>query len=141
MLVFLFSGAGNGSTYRMIPSIFSALGRRTGAEALDSKRRAAAAIGIAGAVGAFGGFLIQLALRQASLPVVQAMTAATKTITDKAELAAAKAHIAATHSTWSVPALWAFLGAYLALAGVTWFCYLRRSVLRERFPSLAEAAV
>ena len=36
---------------------------------LDFKRRAAAVIGIAGAIGAFGGFLIQLAFRQASLDV------------------------------------------------------------------------
>src|SRR5207248_10320077 len=52
LFVFLFSGAGNGSTYRMIPSIFAALGRRAGGGPLDYRRRAAAAIGIAGAIGA-----------------------------------------------------------------------------------------
>ena len=139
--VFLFSGAGNGSTYRMIPSIFSSLGRRQGGDPLEYKRRSAAAIGIAGAVGAFGGFLIQLAFRQASLPVVTAMAKAAKTITAKPELAAAKAHIAATHATWSVSALWVFLVAYVLLGGLTWFCYLRGSVLTSRFPSLAAEAV
>jgi NNP family nitrate/nitrite transporter-like MFS transporter len=133
MVVFLFSGAGNGSTYRMIPSIFTNLAAREGGEALEYKRRAAAAIGIAGAVGAFGGFLIQLAFRQASLPVVTLITHAQKTIADKVELHHAIAKIAAAHATWSIPALWAFLVAYLALGGVTWWCYLRRP-LAARIP-------
>jgi NNP family nitrate/nitrite transporter-like MFS transporter len=127
MFVFLFSGAGNGSTYRMIPAVFSNLASRDGGNRLEYKHRAAAAIGIAGAIGAFGGFLIQLALRQASLPVVSAITHAQKTITDKASLHAAIGKIAATHTTWSIPALWAFLGCYLALGTLTWRCYLRSS--------------
>src|SRR5215218_2120591 len=61
MAIFLLAGMGNGSTYRMISSIFAELGRRearaTGrdeaAVQLDFKRRAAAVIGIAGAIGAF----------------------------------------------------------------------------------------
>jgi NNP family nitrate/nitrite transporter-like MFS transporter len=141
LFVFLFSGAGNGSTYRMIPSAFAALGRRSGGDPLDYRRRAAAAIGIAGAIGAFGGFLIQLAFRQASLPVVTAIAKATKTITSKPELAAAKAQIAVAHATWSVPALWLFLAAYVLLGALTWFCYVRRSVLTRRFPSFAAEAV
>ena len=141
VVVFLFSGAGNGSTYRMIPSIFATLGRRQGGETVEYKRRAAAAIGIAGAVGAFGGFLIQVVLRQASLPVVKAMAAAVKTIESKPELAAAKAHIAAAHSGWSIPALWVFLAAYVLLGGLTWFCFVRRSVLTARFPSFAAEGV
>jgi NNP family nitrate/nitrite transporter-like MFS transporter len=127
VLVFLFSGAGNGSTYRMIPTIFSGMAARDGGDRLEYKRRAAAAIGIAGAVGALGGFLIQLTLRQASLPVVSAITHATKTIADKSELHAAVAKIAAAHSTWSIPALWAFLSAYVVLAALTWWCYVREA--------------
>lgn len=141
LFVFLFSGAGNGSTYRMIPSIFAALGRRSGGDQLEYRRRSAAAIGIAGAIGAFGGFVIQLALRQASLPVVSAMAKAAKTIKAKPELAAAKAHIAAAHATWSIPALWAFLAGYVLLGGLTWFWYVRGSLLTKRFPSLAAEAV
>jgi len=125
LFVFLFSGAGNGSTYRMIPSIFSGLARRDGGEPLEYKRRAAAAIGIAGAIGAFGGFLIQLAFRQASLPVTTALTHAMKTINDPTVLHATVARIAAAHATWSVPALWIFLAGYVALGGLTWTCYLR----------------
>ncbi|MBV9604046.1 MAG: NarK/NasA family nitrate transporter [Solirubrobacterales bacterium] len=112
IVVFLCSGAGNGSTYRMIPSIYAALGRRAPGRGLDFKRQAAGAIGIAGAVGALGGFFIQVALRQASLPVVTAMADATKHIRVKSELAPALAKIAASHTTWSVPALWAFFAGY-----------------------------
>jgi MFS transporter, NNP family, nitrate/nitrite transporter len=142
MVIFLFSGMGNGSTYRMIPAIFAELGRRDPkATLVDYKRRAAAAIGICGAIGAFGGFLIQVAFRQASLSTVVAMNHAAKTTTDKAALAAKKAAIAHAHADWSIPALWVFLGAYIVLAGVTWFCYLRRSFATTRVPSLASAAV
>ena len=64
MVIFLLAGMGNGSTYRMIPSIFATLGRKEAAEKgldvkktiLDYKHQAAAVIGIAGAIGAFGGF-------------------------------------------------------------------------------------
>ena len=52
-----------------------------------------------------------------------------------------KAAIAHAHADWSIPALWVFLGAYVVLAGLTWFCYLRRSVGTARIPSLASAAV
>lgn len=125
MFVFLFSGAGNGSTYQMIPAIFGRMATAAGGEPLEYKRRAAAAIGIAGAIGAFGGFLIQVAFRQASLPVVGGMTRATKTIADPALLHAAIHRIALAHATWSVPALWIFLVGYLALAAVTWWHYVR----------------
>jgi NNP family nitrate/nitrite transporter-like MFS transporter len=134
MVIFLFSGMGNGSTYRMIPAIFAELGRRDPkATLVEYKRRAAAAIGICGAIGAFGGFLIQVAFRQASLSTVVEMKAATTPVQ--------KAAIAHAHAGWSIPALWVFLGAYVVLGGLTWFCYLRRSVGTARIPSLASAAV
>jgi len=129
VVVFAFSGAGNGSAYRMIPAIFAAMARRDGGDRLEYKRRAAAAIGIAGAFGAFGGFLIQLAFRQASLPVVTAVTHAQKAIHNKAAIHVAVAKIAAAHATWSAPALWAFLCAYLALGAITWWCYVRGAPL------------
>jgi NNP family nitrate/nitrite transporter-like MFS transporter len=126
MGVFLLSGIGNGSTYKMIPSIFAVLGRNhaevTGADpkqaAVEFKRRAAAVIGIAGAIGAFGGVLIQVVLRQASLNV----SALVKAATTPAE----KVAVAAAHADWSVPALEVFLVSYLVLATVTWAVYLRR---------------
>lgn len=122
MLVFLLAGMGNGSTYKMIPSVFAALGRAEGgdpgAAAVEYKRRAASVIGIAGAVGAFGGVLIQFVFHQASLGV-SALVVAAKT-------PAAKAAAAAAHSSWSVPALWAFVAAYVVLGGLTWAVYVRR---------------
>ncbi|MFP5362520.1 MAG: MFS transporter [Thermoleophilia bacterium] len=141
MVIFLLSGMGNGSTYRMIPSIFAALGRREAEEkgldarrtAAEFKRRAAAVIGIAGAVGAFGGFLIQVIFRQASLGVSAAVKAA--------ETPAEKVAVAASMADWSIPALWVFLVAYLVFGATTWFFYLRTSFATDRVPSLAHAAV
>ena len=136
MVVFLLSGMGNGSTYRMIPSIFAALGRRRGdddATRVEFKRQAAAVIGIAGAIGAFGGFLIQVVLRQASLSVAAAVKAA--------ETPAEKLAVAQANADWSIPALWVFVGAYVVFGGVTWFVYLRRSFAVGRVPSLAHEAI
>jgi NNP family nitrate/nitrite transporter-like MFS transporter len=132
MVIFLLAGMGNGSTYRMIPSIFAVLGRQEAEEhgldpkeaAVEFKRRAAAVIGIAGAIGAF---------RQANLPVA-ALIKAAKTPAEKVAVAAA-------HADWSIPALWIFLGSYVVFAGVTWFVYLRTSFATDRIPSLASAAV
>jgi MFS transporter, NNP family, nitrate/nitrite transporter len=141
MAIFLLAGMGNGSTYRMIPCIFAALGRREAAErgldeqvtALDFKRRAAAVIGIAGAIGAFGGFLIQVVLRQSSLGVTELVKAA--------DTPAAKLAVAQANADWSISALYVFLGAYVVFAAMTWFFYLRTSFAARRFPSLAYASV
>ena len=126
MVVFALAGMGNGSTYKMIPSIFAALGRADAVEngldreetAVEYKRRAAAVIGIAGAIGAFGGVLIQVAFRQASLHI--------SALEKAAPTPALKVAVAAAHSAWSVPALWVFIGCYVVLAGLTWVVYLRR---------------
>ncbi|MGH2918082.1 MAG: MFS transporter [Solirubrobacteraceae bacterium] len=141
MAIFLLAGMGNGSTYRMIPSIFAELGRKEASEngldpkktALDFKHQAAAVIGIAGAIGAFGGFLIQVVFREASLGV----SAAVKAATTPAE----KVAVAQSMADWSIPALWVFLFAYVVFAGMTWFFYLRKSFATDRVPSLAHASI
>jgi len=141
MVIFLLAGMGNGSTYRMIPSIFSELGRKQASEkgldpkvtALDFKHQAAAVIGIAGAIGAFGGFLIQVVFREASLGV----SAAVKAAATPAE----KLAVAQSQADWSIPALYVFLFAYVVFAGMTWFFYLRRSFAVDKVPSLAEASI
>jgi MFS transporter, NNP family, nitrate/nitrite transporter len=141
MVVFLLAGIGNGSTYKMIPSIFAELGRRDAVErgvdpgenVVEFKHRAAAVIGIAGAIGAFGGFLIQVVLRQASMEVSNLVKAASTP--------AEKVAVAAAHADWSVPALWVFLGSYVVFGAVTWFFYLRRNVATDRIRSLAAAGV
>ncbi|HEY3866768.1 MAG TPA: MFS transporter [Actinocrinis sp.] len=63
VLLFALSGAGNGSVYKLIPSIF--VGRAGGPEHVQ--RLAGALIAIAGAVGAFGGVLVNLAFRESFL--------------------------------------------------------------------------
>jgi NNP family nitrate/nitrite transporter-like MFS transporter len=125
MAVFLLAGIGNGSTYKMIPSIFAAIGHREAGPLglsdeqaeVEFKRRAAAVIGIAGAIGAFGGVLIQVVLRQASIHVSDLVKAA-KTPSEKVAVASA-------HANWSVSALWVFLASYVVFAAVTWFVYVR----------------
>ena len=127
MVIFLLVGAGNGSTYKMIPNIFATLGRRKAeqeglepkATALNFKQQAAAVIGIAGAIGAFGGFLIQVVLRQANLNVA-ALVKAAKT-------PALKVKVAAAHADWSLPALRVFMIFYVVFALTTWFVYMRKS--------------
>ena len=76
------------------------------------KRQAAAVVGIAGAVGAFGGVLVNL--------VFKFSLESAKTLT---------------------PALLAFVAFYAVCVGVTWWFYLRRSFAVERVPSLAYAGV
>ena len=74
-MLFVFSGLGNGSTYKMIPAIFTAkasteIGQRRRPGDVDGQvatRRAGALIGLAGAIGAFGGVLVNLAFRQSFL--------------------------------------------------------------------------
>ncbi|WP_207456519.1 MFS transporter [Herbiconiux sp. SYSU D00978] len=62
LALFAASGVGNGATYRMIPTVFAwrsgvADAHRTAGD-ISSQRRAAAALGIISAVGAYGGFVI-----------------------------------------------------------------------------------
>ncbi|WP_073487189.1 MFS transporter [Streptoalloteichus hindustanus] len=118
--LFVMTGIGNGSTYRMIPAIFGARARRRAVErgtsadeeARAARRRSAAVIGIAGAVGAFGGFLVNQVFR-----------------------------IAHVHLGTVAPAVWVFFGGYLLSVGVIWWCYLRRRLLVTRVPSLAHENV
>lgn len=101
--LFVLSGIGNGSTYRMIPAIFHAKARlavAAGADTQtaerDSRRRASALIG---PVGASMGVLVNLAFRQSFL-----------------------------HGASGEPAYWAFLAAYAVCSIVTWAVYLRPRV-------------
>jgi NNP family nitrate/nitrite transporter-like MFS transporter len=71
-VLFVLSGAGNGSTYKMIPAVFTAQAERAimaghdaGTAFAGARRISGAVIGIAGAVGALGGVAINLAFRAA----------------------------------------------------------------------------
>ena len=99
LVLFVASGAGNGSTYRMIPAVFrqTTRGADGAPEPARARREAAACIGIASAVGAYGGFLVPRGFAMSS-----------------AEFGSL------------VPALYIFCGFYVVCVLVTHFCYLRR---------------
>ena len=110
--LFVLTGLGNGSTYKMIPGIFQAKALAKGmtgeAAAAYGRRLSGASMGLIGAVGALGGLGINLAFRQSFL------TAGTGT-----------------------GAFVAFLAFYAVCSAVTWAVYLRRPVAA---PVHAEAA-
>jgi len=63
LVLFAATGVGNGSTYRMIPTIFAARAVASGVqpgtpEAAAMQRTSAAALGLISAIGAYGGFVI-----------------------------------------------------------------------------------
>ncbi|MFD2092459.1 MFS transporter [Blastococcus deserti] len=101
--LFVLSGIGNGSTYKMIPAIFRAQALQQVAEGGDADaaarralRMSGALIGIAGAIGAFGGVLVNLAFRQSFMSTGTG---------DSAYLA--------------------FIAFYVVCVAVTWVVYLR----------------
>jgi NNP family nitrate/nitrite transporter-like MFS transporter len=72
--LFFSAGLGNGSTYKMIPAIFKAkaiTAKDAGADGAEAdkyaRRMSGALIGIAGAIGAGGGVLVNIAFRQSFL--------------------------------------------------------------------------
>jgi MFS transporter, NNP family, nitrate/nitrite transporter len=74
MALFVFSGIGNGSTYKMIPAIFRAkavtaieAGRAEDVAMTNARRLTGGLIGLAGAIGAFGGVLVNVAFRESFL--------------------------------------------------------------------------
>ncbi|PWW44384.1 NarK family nitrate/nitrite MFS transporter [Melaminivora alkalimesophila] len=107
LVLFLTTGIGNGSTFRMIPVIFLNLKLREAPEGDEAARavairegntEGAAALGFAGALGAYGGFFIPKSYGSS---------------------------IAATGGPEL--ALWVFAGFYLACIAVTWWYYARRN--------------
>ncbi|MDQ1014631.1 nitrate/nitrite transporter [Streptomyces afghaniensis] len=102
-VLFVLSGLGNGSTYKLIPVVFAGQAEAavtTGRDATEAFARArrltGAVIGIAGAVGALGGVVVNLAFR-------------------------------ASYGSQGTgePAFWFFLAFYAVCLGVTRLVYLR----------------
>lgn len=91
--LFVLSGLGNGSTYKMIPAIFK---QKYAGDENQARRISGAVIGIAGAIGAVGGVLVNLAFRQSFLTYQDA---------DAAYLG--------------------FIGFYALCVLITWVVYLR----------------
>jgi len=122
LFVFAATGIGNGSTYRMIPLIFqnqAKKGLMPGTEEYDaaigkSTKESSAVIGIAGAIGALGGFLIPL-------------TFSNPWVTDP---------VANVKTSFAIFAVF-----YVVCLGVTWFVYTRKVFLSQRVPSLAHAEI
>jgi MFS transporter, NNP family, nitrate/nitrite transporter len=121
LILFVTTGIGNGSTYRMIPSIFReenlVKAKGAGEAGRASALRAAniesgAALGFIGAIGACGGYFIPRGFG---------------------------ASIAATGGPNI--ALGAYLAYYVICLALTWQFYLRRSSVASGVTSLAEARV
>jgi MFS transporter, NNP family, nitrate/nitrite transporter len=121
LVLFVATGVGNGSTYRMIPSIFREENLQRAAAAGEAGRAAllkaasiesGAALGFIGAIGAVGGYFIPRGFG---------------------------ASIAATGGPQL--ALEAYLAFYAVCLALTWWFYLRRGPLASSAPSLAEARV
>ncbi|MCZ7414513.1 MFS transporter [Streptomyces sp. WMMC897] len=103
IVLFVLTGVGNGSTYKMIPGIFQAKARVLGLVGEEAnhygRRLSGAAIGVIGAVGGLGGLGINLAFRQSFLS-----------------------------TGTGISAFAAFLAFYAVCFVVTWAVYLRRPV-------------
>ena len=102
IMLFVLSGVGNGSTYKMIPVIFEAKAADMDTLSYDEKaawarRMSGALIGFAGAVGALGGVFINLVLRASYVSPAKSAT----------------------------NAFWVFLAFYVVCAVVTWVVFLR----------------
>ncbi|MBV8120618.1 MAG: MFS transporter [Alphaproteobacteria bacterium] len=121
LVLFVMTGIGNGSTFRMIPSIFreeklrdlkSASKADRAAAAKSAGIESAAVLGFTSAIGACGGYLIPRGF-------------------------------GASIATTGAPhlALEIFLAFYVTCGALTWWHYLRRSFLARQVPSLAEARV
>ena len=80
VLLFVLSGIGNGSVYKMIPVLFEAKSASIPGPVIErtawSRSMSGALIGIAGAIGALGGVLINLGLRASYLGAAKSATAA-----------------------------------------------------------------
>jgi NNP family nitrate/nitrite transporter-like MFS transporter len=121
LILFVTTGIGNGSTYRMIPSIFreenlhKAKGKGDAGRAMALKTagiESGAALGFIGAIGACGGYLIPSGFGKSIA------------ITGGPQLA-----------------LLIYLGFYAVCLALTWLFYLRRSPETAGAPSLAEARI
>jgi NNP family nitrate/nitrite transporter-like MFS transporter len=118
--LFVFTGIGNGSTYKMIPGIFRAkalveIGSGADKEMafLKARKLTGAVIGIAAAIGAFGGVLINVAFRQSFMSSAKSGT----------------------------PAVIGFLVFYAVCFVLTYVVYLRKAPALAPTPELAPARI
>lgn len=107
IVLFMLTGIGNGSTFRMIPVIFLTEQLRRAAGLGDAAQRqaqqeaskeSAAVLGFSGAIGAYGGFLIP------------------KSFGSSLDMTGS-----------AIPALYAFIAFYVTCVAITYFFYARRN--------------
>ncbi|ANS65588.1 nitrate extrusion protein [Streptomyces lincolnensis] len=114
VVLFVLTGLGNGSTFKMIPGIFQnkalAKGLQGEEAAAYGRRLSGASMGLIGAVGALGGVGINLAFRQSFLSYGS-----------------------------GTGAFVAFLVFYAACFVVTWAVYLRRTAAKAETTAATEA--
>ena len=107
--LFILSGMGNGSVFKLIPSVFEANSFSLKISEAERRRWSRAMsgslIGFCSAVGALGGVGINLALRESYL------TTGTETF-----------------------AYWTFLGSYVVAALLTWMMYVRKQISPSGLP-------
>ena len=110
IVLFILSGMGNGSVFKLIPSVFEARSRSLDSSEAERRRWSRAMsgslIGFCAAVGALGGVGINLALRESYL------TTGTET-----------------------SAYWMFLGSYVVAAIMTWMRYVRGRISSTGLPA------
>ncbi|MDI3314060.1 MAG: nitrate/nitrite transporter [Mycobacterium sp.] len=121
IILFVLSGIGNASVYKMIPTVFEECRRELGAGGAEerdwSRALSGVVMGLVAAFGALGGFAINLALRQSYLGTGSGTVA-----------------------------FWIFMVCYVAAALLTWTVYVRRPFPRlgsqepPMRPQLAESA-
>ena len=103
MVLFVATGVGNGSTYRMISKIFKTKGELAGGSPetmLRMRREAAGALGVISSIGAIGGFIVPIAY------------------------AWSKENYGSIQ-----PALRFYVAFFVVLLGVTWIAYVRKGSL------------
>jgi MFS transporter, NNP family, nitrate/nitrite transporter len=109
IVLFILSGMGNGSVFKLIPSVFEARSRSLDSSEAERRRWSRAMsgslIGFCAAIGALGGVGINLALRESYL------TSGTET-----------------------SAYWMFLGSYVVAAIMTWMRYVRGRISSTGLP-------
>ncbi len=115
MVLFILSGMGNGSVFKLIPSVFEARSRSLDVSEAErrhwSRAMSGSLIGFCSAVGALGGVGINMALRQSYLS-----------------------------SGTETSAYWMFLVSYFVAAILTWMLYVRRPASAPGVPeSVLEA--
>jgi NNP family nitrate/nitrite transporter-like MFS transporter len=105
--LFILAGLGNGSVYKMIPTVFETCSRSLHMSETERRHWArlisGVVIGFVAGVGTLGGVGINLALRQSYL--------STGTMT---------------------PAFWIFMSFYVVAAALTWIMYVRRPLAGVR---------